>query len=136
VIAISKIEILYYFWIPLKLMHYKPGLHILSEFNSPKDELLLRSTECRMLFDGLIDEYGLSKVGEVYHDFDGGGFTAVVCLTESHLSIHTWPEYGLATFDVFLSNFRNDNEEKVRKIHAQVLHFFEGTERQKTELTR
>eukprot|EP01035_Chromulina_nebulosa_P023121 gene23121-29959_t len=65
------------------------------------------------VFDALIVSLALTKTGEVYHTFDNGGFTASVCLTESHVSIHTWPEYNLATFDVFLSNFRNDNSDKI-----------------------
>jgi len=85
-------------------MKYRPGLHILAEFTSEEVPLLESSEACRLLFDQLIRQHDLRKVGEVYHDFPGGGFTAVVCLTESHLSIHTWPEYRLATFDVFLSN--------------------------------
>lgn len=117
-------------------MHYKPGLHILSEFNSSKKDYLFSYSACEVLFNNLIDSYGLAKVGEVYHDFENGGFTAVICLTESHLSIHTWPEFGLATFDIFLSNYQNNNEEKVKGIYAEVLNFFEGVERQKTELIR
>jgi S-adenosylmethionine decarboxylase len=117
-------------------MSYKPGLHILSEFESAKPGVFFCFAECKLLFERLIIQYGLAKVGEVYHDFDGGGFTAIVCLTESHLSIHTWPEYQLATFDIFLSNYQKDNCEKVRGIYAEVLAFFEGAERQKTELIR
>lgn len=117
-------------------MKYKPGLHILSEFNTQKHELLYQSKACFDLFTGIVSKYELAKVGEVYHDFENGGFTAVVCLTESHLSIHTWPEFNLATFDIFLSNYQKDNSEKVRAIYNDVLHFFEGLEIQKTELTR
>jgi len=117
-------------------MHYKPGLHILSEFNSVKKDYLFSSSACEVLFNNLIDRYGLAKVGEVYHDFENGGFTAVICLTESHLSIHTWPEFELATFDIFLSNYQKNNEDKVKGIYAEVLSFFEGVERQKTELIR
>ena len=117
-------------------MEYKPGLHILSEFNTEKVELLYSSGACRELIDTLITKYGLAQVGEVYHDFEHGGFTAVVCLTESHLSIHTWPEFKLATFDIFLSNYQKDNSEKVAAIYKEVLGFFDGIEKQKTELTR
>jgi S-adenosylmethionine decarboxylase len=117
-------------------MHYKPGLHILSEFNSAKGDYLLSYADCKNLFNELINKYDLAKVGEVYHDFENGGFTAVVCLTESHLSIHTWPEFGLATFDIFLSNYQKNNEDKVKGLYAEVLAFFEGEERQKTELIR
>ncbi|WP_207420350.1 S-adenosylmethionine decarboxylase family protein [Desertivirga brevis] len=117
-------------------MEYNPGLHILAEFKTERADLLYSSVASRELFEKLITRFELSSVGEVYHDFDQGGFTSVICLTESHLSIHTWPEFQLATFDIFLSNFRKDNTEKVRAIYTEVLAFFEGSELQKTELRR
>ncbi|WP_207535613.1 S-adenosylmethionine decarboxylase family protein [Desertivirga arenae] len=117
-------------------MEYNPGLHILAEFKTERADLLCSSAASRELFEKLITRFELSSVGEVYHDFEQGGFTAVICLTESHLSIHTWPEFKLATFDIFLSNFRKDNTEKVRAIYKEVLAFFEGSELQKTELRR
>ena len=107
-------------------MPYKPGLHILSTFKTENTNLLGASSGCRPFFESLVKEHGLQEVGNVYHDFDGGGFTAVLCLTESHLSIHTWPEFGLATFDVFLSNYQKENDGKVRDIYQQVLDFFQG----------
>lgn len=35
------------------------------------------------------------------HEFSPQGVTGVAVLSESHLSIHTWPEYGYAAADVF-----------------------------------
>lgn len=117
-------------------MHrYTPGLHILSSFHATEAKLCSAGS-CREFFDSLIAELQLQKVGEVYHAFDNGGFTAVVCLTESHVSIHTWPEFETATFDVFLSNFCNDNTEKVKLFHRRTLDFFEATEISKHEVTR
>ncbi len=117
-------------------MNYKPGLHILSEFSSKQIEQLSSFHDCKIFFNELIQVNSLEKVGEVYHDFTNGGFTAVICLTESHLSIHTWPEFKLATFDIFLSNYQKDNTQKVREIYQAVLNFFGGIEIQKTEIVR
>lgn len=117
-------------------MTYKPGLHILAEFSSPVIELLNHSAYCKTIFNDIIADQGLTRVGEVYHDFENGGFTAVVCLTESHMSIHTWPEFGLATFDVFLSNYQRDNSDKVRLIFAAVVDFFKGTIIKQQEVQR
>ena len=35
------------------------------------------------------------------HKFDPQGVTGIAMLAESHLSIHTWPENGMAVCDVF-----------------------------------
>ena len=35
------------------------------------------------------------------HKFQPQGVTAVALLAESHISIHTWPENGMAVCDVF-----------------------------------
>lgn len=35
------------------------------------------------------------------HKFDPQGITCVAMLAESHISIHTWPENGMAVCDVF-----------------------------------
>lgn len=104
---------------------YTPGLHILCTFSSTHENLT-NVDACKRIFDDLITTLSLTKVGEVYHAFSGAGYTAIVCLTESHISIHTWPEHGIATFDVFLSNFHNDNSEKVKVFYKSTLHAFEA----------
>ena len=35
------------------------------------------------------------------HKFEPQGFTGIAMLAESHLSVHTWPEKGMAVCDVF-----------------------------------
>ncbi|TAE61406.1 MAG: adenosylmethionine decarboxylase [Bacteroidetes bacterium] len=40
-------------------------------------------------------------LGEMSHQFDPQGVTAILLLSESHLSIHTWPEKGYASADFF-----------------------------------
>jgi len=39
-------------------------------------------------------------LGQASADFPNGAVTAVLLLAESHLSVHTWPEHGLARFDL------------------------------------
>ena len=47
------------------------------------------------------DEAGATIVGEHFHKFDPIGVTGIVAIAESHLCIHTWPEYGYAAVDIF-----------------------------------
>lgn len=36
-----------------------------------------------------------------FHEFSPFGISGMVVIAESHLSIHTWPEYGYAALDIF-----------------------------------
>ena len=40
-------------------------------------------------------------VDVVFHEFNPFGISGVVVIAESHLSIHTWPEFGFASVDIF-----------------------------------
>ncbi|MCL5016237.1 MAG: adenosylmethionine decarboxylase [Patescibacteria group bacterium] len=40
-------------------------------------------------------------LGSKFHKFSPQGVTGYLLLAESHISIHTWPEYGYAAIDVF-----------------------------------
>jgi S-adenosylmethionine decarboxylase len=67
-----------------------------------RDEAPLRSVMSR-----IIDDLGLKTVGSVWHRFDGeGGITALIALTESHLACHTYPEHGVATFNLYCCRHR------------------------------
>jgi S-adenosylmethionine decarboxylase len=39
-------------------------------------------------------------IGQTSAVFPNGAVSAVLLLAESHLSVHTWPEHSLATFDL------------------------------------
>jgi S-adenosylmethionine decarboxylase len=68
---------------------------------------------------------GLSAVGELFHAFSPPaqalvhgpcGITGVVLLAESHLAVHTWPERGMVTLDVYVCNLGEDNSAKARAL--------------------
>ncbi|KAF1074114.1 adenosylmethionine decarboxylase [Halodesulfovibrio sp. MK-HDV] len=42
-----------------------------------------------------------TKLNSVEHSFSPHGITMLYLLSESHISIHTWPEHGYAAIDVF-----------------------------------
>jgi S-adenosylmethionine decarboxylase len=46
------------------------------------------------------DAGGATVVGEEFCLFPNGGVTGVLVLAQSHLSIHTWPEFALANVDL------------------------------------
>lgn len=44
---------------------------------------------------------GATIVRSVFHRYNPQGVSGVVVIAESHISIHTWPEYGYAAVDFF-----------------------------------
>ena len=42
------------------------------------------------------------------HKFEPQGITGYALLSESHMSIHTWPEKGVAKCDIFTCSDKND----------------------------
>ena len=46
------------------------------------------------------DAGGATVVGEEFYVFPNGAVTGVLLLAQSHLSIHTWPEFALANVDL------------------------------------
>lgn len=45
-------------------------------------------------------------VKSVFHQFNPQGVSGVVVIAESHLTIHTWPERGVASIDIYTSGSR------------------------------
>lgn len=62
----------------------------------------------RGIFDRVVDDLGLKTVGEpTWHKFpEAGGVTGLVMLTESHFACHTYPEHGIATFNLYCCRTR------------------------------
>ncbi len=44
---------------------------------------------------------GATIVTETFHHFSPHGVSGAVIIAESHLAIHTWPEFGYAAVDLF-----------------------------------
>ena len=71
----------------------------------------LRSLDLvRALCERLVRELELQVVGQpLWRQFpEPGGVTGLYLLSESHLACHTWPELGLATFNLFSCRRRGD----------------------------
>ena len=62
----------------------------------------------RAVFKRIITELELQAVGEpLWQRFPPpGGITGLVLLTESHLACHTYPEFGIATFNLYCCRTR------------------------------
>lgn len=83
------------------------GTEWLIEAHGCNVEALRDEARLQNIFAQVIDELGLKAVGNIWHKFPGeGGVTGMVVLTESHLACHTYPEYRIATFNLYCCRTR------------------------------
>ncbi len=115
---------------------YSKGLHILLTLQTESEELLLDADQFLNFIEKILVKNDTEIVGVTKFIFENGSFTAAVCLKESHLSIHTWPEFGQLQFDVFLCNYINENSHKVEVIAAEVVNFFNAEVLQQDKIYR
>ena len=88
--------------------------------------LIADLAQCHGLGDAALIEQALREaasaanariVGLHMHHFgEGMGLTAVAMLAESHISIHTWPETGVAAVDLFVCGISADAEAGLARI--------------------
>ncbi len=77
------------------------GRHILVEFHGCSAEIL--NDVPRIEHDMLeaATRSGATIINSVFHHFSPFGVSGVIVIQESHLTIHTWPEYRYAAVDLF-----------------------------------
>jgi len=78
------------------------GRHLLIDFFGVDPVMLTdRQTLSRCLTDAA-RAAGLTPVSEpALHEFEGGGITGFVLLSESHIALHSYPELKFLAFDIF-----------------------------------
>ena len=108
-------------------MTYNPGTHLIATLHATNTALLHHYASFQRCMDALISAHQLKKLGEVYHDFSPAGYTGVVCLSESHLSVHTWPEHGRINIDIYLSNYLRNNDGTVQQLYKALQAHFDAT---------
>jgi S-adenosylmethionine decarboxylase proenzyme len=93
------------------------GIHLLGEWYGVGDmPEMTHADALRALCLRLSGDSGMTIVGESFHQFAPAGVTGTVLLAESHLAIHTWPEHGFVTIDVYVCNYTTDNSAKAERL--------------------
>ena len=77
------------------------GRHLLLELKDCNKEVLDDLDFLRDCLNEAAVRCGATVVGESFYHFSPYGVSGVVNIAESHISIHTWPEFGYAAVDVF-----------------------------------
>lgn len=77
------------------------GQHILVEFMGCDPEVLNEVTTVEQGMMEAADRSNATIINSTFHYFSPYGVSGVVVVQESHLAVHTWPEYQYAAVDLF-----------------------------------
>ena len=77
------------------------GRHLLAEFYECNSNILNNVQLIEEVMTEAAIRCGATVVQKGFHHFSPYGVSGVVIIAESHLAIHTWPEYGYASVDLF-----------------------------------
>lgn len=77
------------------------GRHILVEFYNCNEDIMKDPILIEKFMNEAAKKANATIVNSVFHHFNPYGVSGAVIISESHLAIHTWPEYGYAAVDVF-----------------------------------
>lgn len=79
--------------------HKYAGLHLLAEFWDGK--IIDDAEKIKSLLVEAVKRANNTPLEFVVHKFEPQGVTGIVLLAESHISIHTWPEFNYVALDIY-----------------------------------
>ncbi len=110
------------------------GKHILVEYYGCDVNLLNKASALKEILEDAARAARATIVESFVHQFSPFGVSGVVVIAESHLTIHTWPEYGYAAVDLFTCGEEIDPwkcyyyiEEKLKSKHSTTIEMKRGT---------
>ncbi len=77
------------------------GDHLLIELYDCDTNLINDVIKIEELMLEAVKISGATTLNSTFHKFSPHGVSGVVVISESHFSIHTWPEYGYCALDIF-----------------------------------
>ena len=85
------------------------GRHILVEYYNCDEEVLKNPKLIEEFMNNSALNAKATIVDSVFHHFNPWGVSGAVIIAESHLTIHTWPEYGYAAADFEELNYEDED---------------------------
>jgi S-adenosylmethionine decarboxylase len=87
------------------------GKHMICDFKNIKNnELLNNCSKLNNILKDICKEYDFQILNETQHIFEPIGCSILFLLSESHISIHTFPEKNHMSFDIYTCRQYKDNE--------------------------
>ena len=84
------------------------GRHFLVEYHRCDPEVLNHKEKIERVMIEAADICGATVLESSFHNYAPQGVSGIVVIAESHIAIHTWPEYHYAAVDIFTCGTKVD----------------------------
>ena len=108
------------------------GRHLLVDLYDCDPVLLSEVAEVRRILRQAVIESRATIVTDHFHQFQPYGVSGVIVISESHATIHTWPERSCAAVDLFTCSETVDTDRLVQVLTEQ----FKATQTRSTMVER
>jgi S-adenosylmethionine decarboxylase proenzyme len=101
-----------------------PGKQMICDIKNIENAVVLNNiVAIEAILSKICNTYDYTVISKSSHLFDGCGFTILWMLSESHLSVHTFPERDFLAFDIYTCRRYSDNtvyDEIYRLLNAEL----------------
>ncbi len=96
------------------------GRHLIVEFYGCPSNVIDDMKFLEKTLEESVVKAGGNILGKLFHKFKPQGVTGIIAISESHVSIHTWPENGYVAVDAFTCGREMDPWTVYRELRAKI----------------
>lgn len=113
-------------------IHNPIGHHYIVEASGCDPDIISNVAKVQQILVRAAELAGATVWSVSFHKFPPQGVSGVVVISESHLSTHTWPEYGYGALDIYTCGDNVDPEKAI----SYAVEAFGASSSHMTEITR
>jgi S-adenosylmethionine decarboxylase len=87
------------------------GKHLIIDIKNIKNEDIINDIDkLKTVMDNICEKYDFNILQKIEHQFDPQGISIIYLLSESHMTIHTFPEKKYIAFDLYTCREYRNND--------------------------
>jgi S-adenosylmethionine decarboxylase proenzyme len=101
------------------------GKHLIVDIKNIKNEDIINHIDkLKKIMDSICEKYDFNILQKIEHTFDPQGISIIYLLSESHMTIHTFPEKKYIAFDLYTCR-EYPNNDVYNEIHNYIVEEFQ-----------
>ena len=101
------------------------GKHLIIDIKNIKnDNIIGNITALKTIMNSICEKYNFNVLQKIEHKFEPQGISIVYLLSESHMTIHTFPEKKYIAFDLYTCR-EYPNNDVYHEIHNYIVEEFQ-----------